>query len=82
MPRVGISVSNKVGHAVVRNKLKRRIRAVLRQTIKDIAPCQAVLTVKPEAGGLDYESVQSEVLALLVKSELLKSDEKKEKESD
>ena len=28
-PRIGVSVGNKVGHAVVRNKLKRRIRAVI-----------------------------------------------------
>lgn len=81
VPRIGISVSNKVGHAVIRNKLKRRIRSVLSETVDNLLPCQAVLTVKPAAGGLDYETVREEVLALLVKSELLKSDEKKEENS-
>ena len=38
-PHFGITVSKKVGHAVVRNKVKRRIRAFLRNGV-DISHCQ------------------------------------------
>ena len=34
-PRLGLSVNNKVGHAVVRNKLKRRMREVMRSYLSE-----------------------------------------------
>ena len=77
-PRLGLSVNNKVGHAVVRNKLKRRMREVMRSYLSDIKPCQAIFAAKSNAGGLSYACVKEEMSALLKKSGLLSCDEKKE----
>lgn len=78
LPRIGLSVSNKVGHAVVRNKLKRRMRAVIGANIKDIKPCQAVFAVKSDAGELGFDAVEREITVLLRKSGLVLTDAKEE----
>lgn len=69
--RIGFSVSNKVGCAVMRNKIKRRMRAVIGGYIDKIKPCQAVFCVKSDAGMLEFATVESELTALLQKSGLL-----------
>ena len=38
--RIGFLVSNKIGHAVVRNKVKRRMRAVMREFIDRGKACR------------------------------------------
>lgn len=70
-PRIGFSVGNKVGHAVVRNKLKRRLRAVIGANIRDIKPCQAVFAAKNDSAGLEFADIEKEVTALMKKSGLL-----------
>ena len=78
-PKIGFSVNNKVGHAVVRNKLKRRMRAVVRTYISDIAPCQAVFAVRSPAGEMTFAEVEREITELLHKSGLIRNrDGKKE----
>lgn len=77
-PRLGLSVSNKVGHAVVRNKLKRRMREVMYSNLDRIKPCQAIFAAKSNAAGLSYDCVKQEMTALLIKSGLLPCDAKKD----
>lgn len=38
-PRLGLVVSRRVGNAVVRNRVKRRLRTVFRQTAASLDPC-------------------------------------------
>lgn len=46
--RIGISVSKKIGNAVVRNKVKRQIRAIVDQSIDYNQSClDIVIVVKP-----------------------------------
>lgn len=71
LPRIGLSVGNKVGHAVVRNKIKRRMRAVIGAVIGRIKPCQAVFAVKSDSGELSFEFVRTEITALLKRSGLI-----------
>lgn len=70
--RIGISVSQKVGkRAVVRNRIKRQIRAALRQLLPRLAPgWQLVIVAKPNASQCDYEEFLRELEQLLINAEV------------
>lgn len=73
--RLGISVSNKAGCAVVRNLIKRRMRAILRETTGCLAPCQAVFNfnASESKSAASYEALREDMLYALSKSGLLLS---------
>lgn len=70
--RVGFSVSNKVGKAVVRNKVKRRLRSAVQVRIPSMRGCQAIVLAKPSAADKSFEVLSGELERLLYKAELLK----------
>jgi ribonuclease P protein component len=72
-PKIGISISRKVSkRAVVRNRLKRQIRAVLRQLLPRISdPWWIVIGVKSTAIECDYWQILQELEQLLVQAEVL-----------
>ena len=55
-PKIGISVANKVGHAVVRNKLKRQ---------------NLVIMVYPEIVGTTYENLKQNIQKTLQKGKII-----------
>jgi ribonuclease P protein component len=66
-PRLGITASRKVGKAVVRHRLKRRIKEIYRRW-KDRGQLPAldlIIHLKPEAGKADFQTLRSELLRLL-----------------
>lgn len=65
VPRVGVSVPNSVGKAVVRNKVRRRIRAALRPLVPCIRPAQIVISAKSGASELTYAEIESAIVNLL-----------------
>ncbi|NEQ06237.1 MAG: ribonuclease P protein component [Moorea sp. SIO3E2] len=71
--RLGISISQKVSKkAVVRNRIKRQIRAALRQLLPRLSPgWKLVIIVKPEARECEYAQLLRELEKLLVKAEVL-----------
>jgi ribonuclease P protein component len=47
--RVGIAVSSKVGQAVVRNRIKRRLREAIRHELSSLPAIDVVLVARPSA---------------------------------
>ncbi|GBF82466.1 ribonuclease P protein component [Aphanothece sacrum] len=72
-PQFGISVSQKVSKkAVVRNRLKRQIRAVIRPLIPAISTgCKVVVAVKRNAVECNYEHFLRELEELFIKAEII-----------
>ncbi|MBD2232070.1 ribonuclease P protein component [Phormidium tenue] len=71
-PRIGIVVSLKVHkRAVVRNRLKRRVRAALRTLLPRLRPAQwIVISLKPEAAECEYGEFLRELEQLFTKLEV------------
>jgi ribonuclease P protein component len=61
-PRLGITVSRKVGPAVVRNRLKRRIRELYRRDPERIHWDRDLIVIaRPGAGELDGDTLRREL---------------------
>ncbi|HHV18137.1 MAG TPA: ribonuclease P protein component [Thermoanaerobacterales bacterium] len=64
--RLGVSVSKKVGKSVVRNKIKRRIKEIIRTNFDYIKNgWDIVFSVRPLSVNLDYAIMEKEVKTLL-----------------
>lgn len=66
-PRIGVTASRKVGNAVIRHRLKRRIKEIYRRWMDrgKLPPLDLVVHLKPEAGAADRQAFRDEVLRLL-----------------
>jgi ribonuclease P protein component len=60
-PLVGITVSKSVGTAVVRNRLRRRLAAVLHESLPAQARMRLLVVARPSAAALPYRALQDEV---------------------
>lgn len=71
--QIGISISQKVSKkAVVRNRIKRQIKAILRQMLPKIAPgWQLVVVVRPGAEECEYAQFLRELEQLLAQTEVI-----------
>lgn len=64
--RLGITMSRRVGNAVVRNRLKRRVREWYRREGRAQAPVEDVLVIgRPGAARLDFAQASAGLSALL-----------------
>jgi len=68
-PRLGVTVSRRVGIAVVRNRVKRRVREIFRRAIRDNLPAGTSIVVIARAGAatLAWAAIDNE-LALAVRN--------------
>ena len=64
-PRLGVTASRKVGGAVVRNRVKRRIRAAFRAQ-RAVLPrgCDVVVIARPSAAKLSGAEIEASLTAL------------------
>jgi len=71
--KVGFSVTKKVGKAVVRNKIKRRMKAIVSKYENNIATKHTMIFVaKPSIVDSKFEDIESQIILLLKKANLFK----------
>jgi ribonuclease P protein component len=70
---IGISIGLKVSkRAVIRNRIKRRIRSAMQQLLPELSSgWQIVIVVKPSATQCGYEQFLQELKQLLVSAEVI-----------
>ncbi len=70
LSRYGFVVSKRVGKAVVRNRVKRLLREILRQTL--LKPgWDIVFIARPQAATANFADLRNLVLSLLARAQLL-----------
>jgi len=68
--RCGFIVSKRIGKAVVRNKVRRRLREIMRQAA--IKPgWDIVVYTRPAVAAAGYKDIRNLILSLLAKAQLL-----------
>jgi ribonuclease P protein component len=68
--RYGISVSKKIGKAVVRNRLKRVLREIIRLTPLETG-WDLVIIVRSPAASVDYRQIKESLVGLLSRAKIL-----------
>lgn len=78
--KVGISVSKKIGHAVVRNRKKRQIREAIFPLLNCLKPNFNIIVVaKTSIVDAQFKEIKSELNYLLKKADLKEKNEKSAK---
>ena len=72
LPKIGFSVSKKIGNSVTRNRVKRRMRAALAPCIQDIKPgSRLIFIARLPIINEKFEDLCSTVYKLLERAELI-----------
>ena len=73
--KVGFSVSSKVGNAVTRNRLRRRMKEDFRMRRPSLRPCKYIFVARTAAVSADAPAMAREMRALLRKAALFSDPE-------
>ncbi|MDO5301408.1 MAG: ribonuclease P protein component [Tissierellia bacterium] len=80
--RLGFSISKKVGHAVIRNLIKRRLKALTHEAQSKFLPgYDYVLVVKNNVGDLSFQKTKSAYHHIFRQAKAFKVAEAKKKQS-
>lgn len=78
--RLGLTTGAKLGHAVVRNKLRRRLRAIYRIHEAELkSGYDIVIVCRAASVGASYQRLERDFLRVMRKNDLMR---KKEKEGE
>ncbi|WP_438445188.1 ribonuclease P protein component [Gorillibacterium sp. sgz5001074] len=70
--RLGVSVSKKVGNAVVRNRIRRLVKEIVRHNGEKIAPrTDMILIARKPAAEMEYAEMEKSVLHVLKRAGIL-----------
>jgi ribonuclease P protein component len=64
-PKVAYAIGSRVGGAVVRNRLRRRLRAIVRETAPQLRPGAYLITAAPAAAHLTFGEMRTTVREML-----------------
>jgi ribonuclease P protein component len=62
---VAYAVGKRVGGAVIRNRLRRRLRAVVADASGSLVPGAYLVAASPEAADLPYEDLKAQVITAM-----------------
>ncbi len=62
---VGISVNKTVGIAVVRNRVRRRVAAILQEALSGREPQRLLVVARPAAAAVPFEALRAQLLKAL-----------------
>jgi ribonuclease P protein component len=73
--RFGFIVVRQLGSAVIRNRIKRRLRAVVRQQLDDLRPgYDVVIIARKPAAQADFQALSGAVSKLLERARLIREE--------
>lgn len=70
LSRFGYAIPKRVGNAVVRNKIRRRLREILR-SLPLREGFDIVITVRPDAAAASFQTLSTELTLLLKRARVL-----------
>ncbi len=70
--RIGFAAGKKLGGAVVRNRMRRRLREVVRSLPPACIEADVVLVARKQAGSVPFSQLREEAVTLLSRSGLLR----------
>jgi ribonuclease P protein component len=73
LTRYAFAISKRVGNAVTRNRIKRRLREVLRLSALTEG-YDIVIVARPAAAETDFQALKTELTLLMKRARLLESD--------
>lgn len=65
IPHMGYAIGRPIGGAVVRNRLRRRLRAIISHREQDLSPGWYLIGVSPATRNYDYAQLESSVSRLI-----------------
>lgn len=74
--KVGLAVTKKVGHAVVRNKIRRRLREIIKKQLPNLKQNYNIIVVaRDNISKASFVELENEFIKLTKKANLVKDEE-------